>query len=91
MVTIQNMEVRFDVEGEGDEQVFARLFKHHVERWARQQHERARREKKRTERTRAGRQGWGRTDADSYHQRAARPAACFFFRSCNRRSATLKP
>jgi hypothetical protein len=45
MVTIQNMEVRFDVEGEGDEQVFARLFKHHIERWARQQHERARREK----------------------------------------------
>ena len=45
MVTIQNMEVRFDVEGEGDEHVFAHLFKQHIERWARQQQERGRREK----------------------------------------------
>jgi hypothetical protein len=45
MVTIQNMEVRFDVEGDSDEQVFARLFAIHIERWARRQHEHARREK----------------------------------------------
>jgi hypothetical protein len=45
MVTIQNMEVRFDVEGEGDEQIFARLFKHYIERWAREQRERTRRDK----------------------------------------------
>ena len=45
MVTIQSMEVRFDVEGDSDEQVFARLFARHIERWARHQHERACREK----------------------------------------------
>ena len=45
MVTIQSMEVRFDVEGEGDEQVFARLFARYIERWASRQHERARRDK----------------------------------------------
>jgi hypothetical protein len=45
MVTIENMEVRFDVEGEGDEHVFARLFAHHIERWARQQQDRARHER----------------------------------------------
>lgn len=33
MVTIQNLEVQFDVEGEGDEAVFARLFERHVRRW----------------------------------------------------------
>jgi phage tail-like protein len=34
MVTIQNMQVRFDVEGESDEHVFARLFHHHIRHWA---------------------------------------------------------
>lgn len=33
MVTIHNLEVRFDVEGEGDEVVFARLFEKHIHRW----------------------------------------------------------
>ena len=33
MVTIENLEVRFDVEGEGDEAVFARLFERHMRRW----------------------------------------------------------
>jgi hypothetical protein len=33
MVTIENLEVRFDVEGESDEVVFARLFERHIRRW----------------------------------------------------------
>ena len=33
MITIQNLEVRFEVEGEGDEAVFARLFQKHMRRW----------------------------------------------------------
>jgi hypothetical protein len=60
MVTIQSMEVRFDIEGEGDEQVFARMFKQHIERWARQQQDRARREKDaRNERALGDRGGHG--------------------------------
>jgi len=39
MVTIQNLEVRFDVEGEGDEAVFARLFSKYMRTWHRQQAE----------------------------------------------------
>lgn len=35
MVTIENLEVRFDVEGEGDEAVFARLFGEYIKRWQR--------------------------------------------------------
>jgi hypothetical protein len=35
MVTIHNLEVRFDVEGEGDEAVFAKLFEKHIQRWNR--------------------------------------------------------
>lgn len=35
MVTIQNLEVQFDVEGEGDEAVFARLFELNMRRWLR--------------------------------------------------------
>lgn len=46
MVTIQSLEVRFDVEGEGDEAVFARLFEHHMSRWHRVQAEVARRERR---------------------------------------------
>jgi hypothetical protein len=33
MITIQNLEVRFEVEGEGDAAVFARLFQQHMRRW----------------------------------------------------------
>jgi hypothetical protein len=33
MVTIENLEVQFDVDGEGDEAVFARLFERHMRRW----------------------------------------------------------
>jgi hypothetical protein len=32
MVTIENLEVQFDVEGGGDEAVFARLFEQHMRR-----------------------------------------------------------
>lgn len=35
MVTIHNLEVSFQVEGEGDEAVFARLFDKYVKRWNR--------------------------------------------------------
>ena len=34
-VTIQNLEVSFQVEGEGDEVVFAKLFEKYVNRWSR--------------------------------------------------------
>ena len=34
MVTIHNLEVSFDVEGEGDEAVFARLFDKYIKRWS---------------------------------------------------------
>ncbi|HVK55118.1 MAG TPA: hypothetical protein VM532_08835 [Burkholderiales bacterium] len=40
MVTINNLEVRLDVEGEGDEAVFARLFEKYVTRWGRLETER---------------------------------------------------
>ena len=33
MVTIENLEVRFDVDGESDEVVFARLFERHIRQW----------------------------------------------------------
>ena len=33
MVTIENLEVQFDVEGEGDEAVFAKLFEQHMRRY----------------------------------------------------------
>jgi hypothetical protein len=36
MVTIQNLEVRFDVEGEGEAEVFTRLFNMHIRRWNQQ-------------------------------------------------------
>ncbi len=35
MVTIHHLEVQFDVEGEGDEAVFARLFEQHMRRYSR--------------------------------------------------------
>jgi hypothetical protein len=38
-VTIQNLEVRFDVEGDSDEAVFARLFSKYANQWQRQAEE----------------------------------------------------
>jgi hypothetical protein len=35
MVTIHNLEVRFDIEGEGDDAVFAKLFEKNIRRWSR--------------------------------------------------------
>lgn len=35
MVTIHHLEVRLDVEGEGDEAVFAKLFDKYIRRWQR--------------------------------------------------------
>ena len=35
MVTIHNLEVRLDVEGEGDEAVFSRLFDKYIRKWHR--------------------------------------------------------
>ena len=37
MLTIENLEVQFDVSGEGDEQVFARYFARFIEEWAQAQ------------------------------------------------------
>jgi hypothetical protein len=45
MVTIQNLEIQFDVEGDSDEAVFARLFEQHLRRH--QQAEQAARERDR--------------------------------------------
>jgi hypothetical protein len=44
-VTIHNLEVQFDVEGEGDEAVFAKLFAKYVNRWCREHKEDERRER----------------------------------------------
>ena len=45
-VTIQNLDVRFDVEGEGDEAVFARLFSKYAKRWEREREEQVARQKR---------------------------------------------
>lgn len=45
MLTIHNLEVQFDVEGEGDDAVFARLFEQHMRRYT--QAEQTRRERER--------------------------------------------
>jgi hypothetical protein len=45
MVTIQNLEVRFDVEGESDAEVFTRLFNAHIRRWCQQDSERRARDR----------------------------------------------
>jgi hypothetical protein len=37
MVTIQNLEVRFDVEGDDQEQLFMRLFNRAIAEWSRRQ------------------------------------------------------
>ena len=39
MVKIDNLEVRFDVDGEGDEQVFTELFNKYIQEWGRRQDE----------------------------------------------------
>src|SRR5262245_29277513 len=45
MVEIRHLEVTFDVEGEGDAAVFARLFAKHAEAWSRREEEKARRQR----------------------------------------------
>jgi len=45
MVTINNLEVRFDVEGEGDDAAFARLFEKYVRQWSRKEEEAKQRER----------------------------------------------
>jgi hypothetical protein len=42
MVRIHNLEVRFDVEGDSDEAVFAQLFQRYIQDWSRQQTQRQR-------------------------------------------------
>jgi hypothetical protein len=37
MVTIHNLEVRLEVEGDGDEVIFARLFQKYVRLWSREE------------------------------------------------------
>lgn len=39
MVTIQNLDVRFEVEGEDDNAAFKRLFEQFIQQWQRQQDE----------------------------------------------------
>jgi len=45
MVTIQNLEVRFDVEGDSDETAFVRLFEKYIRQWSRKQQEARARER----------------------------------------------
>lgn len=45
-VTINNLEVRFDVEGESDEETFARLFAQHIRQWKTEEEERKKRERR---------------------------------------------
>ena len=54
MVEIQHLEVTFDVEGEGDAAVFARLFAKHVEDWSRREEEKQRRQRAAEARRRLG-------------------------------------
>jgi hypothetical protein len=54
MVEIQHLEVTFDVEGEGDAAVFARLFAQHVEAWSRREEEKMRRQRAAEARRRVG-------------------------------------
>lgn len=46
MITIHNLEVRFEVEGEGDDAAFSKLFQQHMRRWQTLALERGRLEKK---------------------------------------------
>jgi len=52
MVTIHNLEVRLDVEGEGDEAVFCRYFDKYIRKWAKLQDE-ARKQQRRSEENRS--------------------------------------
>jgi len=52
MVTIHNLEVRLEVEGEGDEAVFCRYFDKYIRKWARL-HEEARRRQHQTDENRS--------------------------------------
>lgn len=45
MVTIQNLEVRFEVEGDSDEAAFVRLFEKYIRQWNRKQQEARERER----------------------------------------------
>jgi len=45
MLTIQNLDVHFDVEGDSDEQTFARLFDAHIRTWCRKENERRARQR----------------------------------------------
>ncbi len=45
MITINNLDMRMDVEGEGDEAVFSRLFEKHMARWSRLEAERKARQR----------------------------------------------
>lgn len=54
MVEIQHLEVTFDVEGEGDAAVFARLFAKHAEDWSRREEEKQRRQQAAEARRRLG-------------------------------------
>jgi len=45
VTTIQNLEVRFEVEGEGDAEVFARMFNTHIRRWQHDDKDRKARDK----------------------------------------------
>lgn len=44
-VTIHNLEVRLEVEGEGDEAVFGRMFEKYMQRWQRAVEEAKRRQR----------------------------------------------
>jgi hypothetical protein len=46
VVTISNLEVKFDVEGEGDEATFAKLFEKYIRQWNRKQEEAQERERR---------------------------------------------
>jgi len=45
MVTIERLNVQFDVEGENQDSVFASLFARHIREWNRHERERCEREK----------------------------------------------
>lgn len=45
-VTIHNLDVQFDVQGEGDEAIFAKLFSKYARRWTQEQLEAEARKKR---------------------------------------------
>lgn len=56
MITIQNLEVQFDVEGEGDDAVFAKLFEQHMRRYSRAEQSLRERERRMQAECRVGEQ-----------------------------------